>query len=221
MLPVQRVIGHKDYAGPRKSDPVYDRGWRQQRVASFTPRTSAASKPTTAQPTPPEDDMPLNDADKQWIREQLAGLVWQARDDNSGDGDPLWLGNQVVRIGERVGGLALDKGHDELVATGGLAGIVLDALVPDIDGRLRTGDEHNEWITVRDALALILRLSNAAALNTAGLGAAISSSVRAALQAELGAGVQIPEAAVDAAVERALAGLRVEVQGSIVTDRSA
>lgn len=40
MLPVTRVIGHKEYAKPfgRKIDPTYDMNWRRNRVASFTPR---------------------------------------------------------------------------------------------------------------------------------------------------------------------------------------
>lgn len=39
MLPAHRVIGHKEYAAGRKSDPVYDMNWRRARVAAFTPRS--------------------------------------------------------------------------------------------------------------------------------------------------------------------------------------
>lgn len=45
MLPVHRVIGHKEYGNTppggwpgRKGDPVYDMNWRRARVAAFTPR---------------------------------------------------------------------------------------------------------------------------------------------------------------------------------------
>lgn len=48
MLPVYRLIGHKEYAAGRKSDPRYSMDWRRSRVAAFTPRGV---------------DLPLNDAD--------------------------------------------------------------------------------------------------------------------------------------------------------------
>lgn len=37
MLGVQRVIGHKEWAGPRKSDPRHDMNWRRGRVGGFVP----------------------------------------------------------------------------------------------------------------------------------------------------------------------------------------
>lgn len=47
MLSPTRVIGHKEWAKGRKSDPTYDMAWRRGRVATFVPRTGT---------TPPEDD---------------------------------------------------------------------------------------------------------------------------------------------------------------------
>lgn len=54
MLPVHRVIGHKDWAKPvgRKQDPPHSKSWRQRRVAAFRPRTGASPAP----PRPPEED---------------------------------------------------------------------------------------------------------------------------------------------------------------------
>lgn len=40
MLSASRVIGHREYAGPRKSDPRLDMDWRRARVAGFRPRTA-------------------------------------------------------------------------------------------------------------------------------------------------------------------------------------
>ena len=37
MLPVHRLIGHKEWAPGRKSDPVYAMSWRRSRVAAFQP----------------------------------------------------------------------------------------------------------------------------------------------------------------------------------------
>jgi hypothetical protein len=36
MLPVSRVIGHKEWAPGRKSDPTYDMNWRRAGVAAIT-----------------------------------------------------------------------------------------------------------------------------------------------------------------------------------------
>jgi len=36
-LPVARVIGHKEWAKGRKSDPVHDMNWRRGRLSGFTP----------------------------------------------------------------------------------------------------------------------------------------------------------------------------------------
>lgn len=38
MLSPARVIGHREYAGGRKSDPRHDMNWRRNRVAGFVPR---------------------------------------------------------------------------------------------------------------------------------------------------------------------------------------
>ncbi len=45
MLPIYRIIGHKDYGNTppggwpgRKQDPAYNMDWRRIRVANFTPR---------------------------------------------------------------------------------------------------------------------------------------------------------------------------------------
>lgn len=52
MLPVTRLIGHKDYGctppggwAGRKTDPVYDMNWRRARVANFRPRTQEDAMP--------------------------------------------------------------------------------------------------------------------------------------------------------------------------------
>jgi hypothetical protein len=44
MLPVSRVIGHKDWAPGRKSDPLYSMSWRRSRVAAFTPGEDEMTK---------------------------------------------------------------------------------------------------------------------------------------------------------------------------------
>lgn len=55
MLPVARVIGHKEYGNTppggwpgRKKDPVYDMAWRRSQVAAFTPRKES-DMPTPAE----------------------------------------------------------------------------------------------------------------------------------------------------------------------------
>lgn len=44
MLPTSRVIGHKEWAPGRKSDPLYDMGWRRSRVAAFNPGEDEMTK---------------------------------------------------------------------------------------------------------------------------------------------------------------------------------
>jgi hypothetical protein len=58
MLPVSRVIGHKEWAPGRKSDPTYDMNWRRACVAGVRP--------------PQEDDMPLSQDDANMV----AKTVW-------------------------------------------------------------------------------------------------------------------------------------------------
>jgi hypothetical protein len=38
MLPIARVIGHREWAPGRKSDPTYDMDWRRAGVAGIRPR---------------------------------------------------------------------------------------------------------------------------------------------------------------------------------------
>lgn len=40
MLSAVRIIGHKEWAGPRKSDPRHDMNWRRGRVARFASRSN-------------------------------------------------------------------------------------------------------------------------------------------------------------------------------------
>lgn len=51
MLPVARLIGHKEWAPGRKSDPRYSMDWMRGLVAAFRPRPA------------PEDDVPLTKTD--------------------------------------------------------------------------------------------------------------------------------------------------------------
>lgn len=51
MLPIARVIGHKEWSPGRKSDPVYDMNWRRAGVAGIRPKSSNPAPPS-------EDDMP-------------------------------------------------------------------------------------------------------------------------------------------------------------------
>jgi hypothetical protein len=41
MLNIARVIGHKEWAPGRKSDPAYDMNWRRAGVAGIRPRNAA------------------------------------------------------------------------------------------------------------------------------------------------------------------------------------
>jgi hypothetical protein len=63
-LPASRVIGHKEYAAGRKSDPTYSMDWRRQRVAAFTPRNA---------PTP-EDDI-VDDATMDKIADKVVAKL--------------------------------------------------------------------------------------------------------------------------------------------------
>ncbi|HEY9354627.1 MAG TPA: N-acetylmuramoyl-L-alanine amidase [Nocardioides sp.] len=55
MLPVSRVIGHKEWAPGRKSDPTYDMNWRRAGVAGIVPRGSV--EPQTPAPKPVPRDL--------------------------------------------------------------------------------------------------------------------------------------------------------------------
>lgn len=45
MLPISRVIGHREWSPGRKSDPVFDCDWMRAGVAGIHPRTTAAAPP--------------------------------------------------------------------------------------------------------------------------------------------------------------------------------
>lgn len=49
MLPVARVIGHREWAPGRKVDPRYDMNWRRNGVAGIRPRGGALMALTDAQ----------------------------------------------------------------------------------------------------------------------------------------------------------------------------
>ncbi len=74
MLPVHRVIGHKNYGNTppggwkgRKGDPVYDMDWRRNRVANFHPRSG--------------DDMPT----AQEVADAVVARLLQANNRTVGD----------------------------------------------------------------------------------------------------------------------------------------
>ncbi len=49
MLPIGRVIAHREWSPGRKSDPVYDMNWRRDRVARIGPRAQEDSDMTPDQ----------------------------------------------------------------------------------------------------------------------------------------------------------------------------
>ncbi len=71
MLPVARLIGHKEWTS-RKSDPRHDMNWRRARVANFTPRRTGGFL------------MALSDSEQhelrdtmRFIADQLGGPGWR------------------------------------------------------------------------------------------------------------------------------------------------
>ena len=57
MLPVTRVVGHKEWSPGRKSDPIYDMNWRRAGVAGVRPNPVTPVAPVTpAQPRLPKED---------------------------------------------------------------------------------------------------------------------------------------------------------------------
>jgi hypothetical protein len=82
MLSPTRVIGHKEWAASRKSDPTYDMNWRRARVAAFTPQG--------------EDDMPLSEDDLN----RLADRVWTRTPPGTGN---VWPIHRSVGTDDKTG----------------------------------------------------------------------------------------------------------------------
>lgn len=60
---VTRIIGHREWAPGRKSDPTYNMGWRRAGAAGIVPRT----------PTRPEDDA-MTKEDRKYFDERFGDL---------------------------------------------------------------------------------------------------------------------------------------------------
>jgi hypothetical protein len=128
MLPVTRVIGHKDYGNTppggwpgRKGDPVYDMNWRRARVAAFQPRS--------------EDDMPYRDwpqADKDALATDVANRLWTHSPEAS---DKVWPIHRLMGVDAKTGAtdiavarLLAAGGHDAEAVAAALRPIILDAV---------------------------------------------------------------------------------------------
>lgn len=88
MLPAHRVIGHKEWAPGRKSDPTYSMDWRRSRVAAFTPRTSSEG-----------DFMALSEAEQQ---ELLQGVRQLTRITASQESDTPRMEADVVTFSRKA-----------------------------------------------------------------------------------------------------------------------
>jgi hypothetical protein len=160
MLPVHRVIGHKEYGNQpngwpgRKTDPVYSMDWRRQRVAAFKPRNA---------PSPGGFLMALTDAEQDDLYERVKRLtepnisgrtlstavrelhdVWILREWerwNAPEGSNTWRAVTLLRAAERDArlsraeiaayGAALEKLADAVAAQQGLDAEELKAAVRD------------------------------------------------------------------------------------------
>jgi hypothetical protein len=88
MLPVTRLIGHKEYGNTppggypgRKGDPRYSMDWRRARVASFQPRTGEDDMPSAKDVVDEllERTVTLKNGDTPRIKTVLAALVDRAK----------------------------------------------------------------------------------------------------------------------------------------------
>lgn len=75
MLPVSRVLGHKEWT-TRKADPVHSMTWRRDRIARFKPHPTVDGAKPAPTPAPPEDDM-FSDADRATLAriDKVTGVV--------------------------------------------------------------------------------------------------------------------------------------------------
>jgi len=122
MLPVHRLIGHKEYAAGRKSDPVYDMNWRRGRVANFT---GGAPAPAA---TREWDEMASKAEIKDAVREVLGEE--RPRQGFKADGSPQtgqtsflamldWFDNAIQAIPGMVLGLKFKRQGDLAAAQWG------------------------------------------------------------------------------------------------------
>jgi hypothetical protein len=105
MLATSRVIGHKEWAPGRKSDPRYDMNMRRAQVAAFTPA---------------EDDMPLteNDVALEWYGVKFRGDLNYAQVIHGIDDGVHAIVQQVTGLTAAVATLseAVANGRDDLTA---------------------------------------------------------------------------------------------------------
>lgn len=99
MLPVDRVIGHREWAPGRKSDPRYDMNWRREGVRGLVPHTATG-----------EGDAELNAEEARLLREVHAELTNRHPDrvDHGFAGIGARLGDPARRRTDTIGGYAVN-----------------------------------------------------------------------------------------------------------------
>lgn len=104
MLPVSRVIGHREWAPGRKIDPRYDMNWRRTGVATVRPRFSRYSEDSVAIVQLPATPAP---ADQSTPRD-----TWPQREEVVSVGFVKgWHGRIIVRVNPGPGGGFLRRLH--------------------------------------------------------------------------------------------------------------